>query len=56
VHDQHSGSHSRKSSTSTDAELPKITKLSSSTEQINLETLYSPNKGIPKLIDGHEDS
>jgi hypothetical protein len=35
----HPGSHSRKSSTSTEAKMPKIVKLSSSTEKHNLETL-----------------
>jgi hypothetical protein len=40
----HLGSHSRKSYTSL------------STEKAKLETLYSPNKGSPKVIKSHEDS
>jgi hypothetical protein len=47
---RHSGSHSRKYSTSTEAKMPKIVKSSSSTEKAKLETLYSPNKGSPKVI------
>jgi hypothetical protein len=50
------GSHSSKSYTSTEVKIPKIVKSSSSTENPNLETLYSPNKGIPKVIKIHEDS
>jgi hypothetical protein len=50
------GSHSRKSYTSTEAKTPKIVKSSSSTEKAKLETLYSPNKGSPKVIKSHEDS
>jgi hypothetical protein len=53
---KHPGSHSRKSYTSTQAKLPKIVKSSSSTEKPKLETLYSPNKGSPKIIKNHEDS
>jgi hypothetical protein len=53
---KHPGSHSRKSSTSTEAKLPKIVKSSSSTEKAKLETLYSPNKRSPKIIKSHEDS
>jgi hypothetical protein len=53
---KHPGSHSRKSSTSTEAKMPKIVKSSASTEMIKLETLYSPNKGSPNLIKSHEDS
>jgi hypothetical protein len=53
---KHPGSHSRKSSTSTEAKMPKIVKSSSSTEKAKLETLYSPNKGSPKVIKSHEDS
>jgi hypothetical protein len=49
-------SHSRKSSTSTEAELPKIVKSYSSTEKARVETLYCPNKGSPKVIKSHEDS
>jgi hypothetical protein len=52
---KHPGSHSRKS-TSTEAKMPRIVKSSSSTEKAKLETLYSPNKGIPKVIKSHEDS
>jgi hypothetical protein len=47
---KHPGSHSRKSSTSTEAKMPKIVKYS------KLETLYSPNKGSSKVIKSHEDS
>jgi hypothetical protein len=36
--------------------MPKIVKSSSSTEKAKLETLYSPNKGSPKVIKIHEDS
>jgi hypothetical protein len=36
---KHPGSHSRKSSTSTKAKMPKIVKSSSSTEKAKLETL-----------------
>jgi hypothetical protein len=36
--------------------LPKSVKSSSSTENPKLETLYSPNKGSPKVIKSHEDS
>jgi hypothetical protein len=50
------GIHSRKSSTSTEAKTPKIVKSSSSTEKPKLETLYSHNKGSPKVIKSHEDS
>jgi hypothetical protein len=53
---KHPGSHSRKSSISTKAKMPKIVKSSSSTEKAKLETLYSPNKGSPKVIKSHEDS
>jgi hypothetical protein len=41
---------------STEAKMPKIVKSSYSTEKANLETLYSPNKGSPKVIKSHEDS
>jgi hypothetical protein len=53
---KHPGSHSRKYSTSTKAKFPKIVKSSSSTENINLEIFYSPNKGSAKVIKSHEDS
>jgi hypothetical protein len=53
---KHPGSHSRKFSTSTEAKVPKIVKSSSSTEKDKLQTLYSPNKGSPKVIKNHEDS
>jgi hypothetical protein len=36
--------------------MPKIVKSSSSTEKAKLETLYSPNKGSPKVISSHEDN
>jgi hypothetical protein len=36
--------------------MPKIVKSSSSTEKAKLETLYSPNKGSPKVIKSHEDN
>jgi hypothetical protein len=36
--------------------MPKILKSSSSTEKAKLETLYSPNKGSPKVIISQEDS
>jgi hypothetical protein len=50
------GSHSRKSYTSTEAKKMKIVKSSSSTEKAKVETIYSPNKGSPKVIKSHEDS
>jgi hypothetical protein len=53
---KHTGSHSRNSSTSTEPKLPTIVKSSSSTEEAKLESLYSPNKGSPKVIKSHEDS
>jgi hypothetical protein len=53
---KHPGSHYRKSSISKEAKLHKIVKSSSSTEKANLETLYSPNKGSPKVIKSHEDT
>jgi hypothetical protein len=49
-------SHSRKSYTPTEAKMPKIVKSSSSTKKAKLETLYSPNKGSPKVIKSHGDS
>jgi hypothetical protein len=36
--------------------MPKIVKSSSSIEKAKLETLYSPNKGSPKVIKSQEDS
>jgi hypothetical protein len=53
---KHPGSHSRKSYTSMDTKMPEIVKSSSSTGKAKLETLYSPNKGSPKVIKSHEDS
>jgi hypothetical protein len=53
---KHPGSHSRKSNTPAEAKMPKIVKSSSSIEKAKLETLYSPNKGSPKVIKSHEDS
>jgi hypothetical protein len=53
---KHPGIHSRKSYTPTEAKMPKIAKSYSSTEKAKLETLYSPNKGSPKVIKSHEDS
>jgi hypothetical protein len=53
---KHPGSHSRKSYTPTEDKMPKIVKSSSSIEKAKLETLYSPNKGNPKVINSHEDS
>jgi hypothetical protein len=50
------GSHSRKSYTPMEAKMPKIVKSSSYTEKAKLETLYSSNKGSPKVIKSHEDS
>jgi hypothetical protein len=47
---KHPGGHSKKYSTSAEAKLSKIVESSSSTEKANLETLYSPNKGSPKVI------
>jgi hypothetical protein len=35
--------------------MPTIVKSSSYTEKAKLETLYSPNKGNPKVIKSHED-
>jgi hypothetical protein len=56
INRKHRGSHSIKSSTSTEAKTPKIVKSSSSTAKYKLEILYSPNKGSPKVIKSHEDS
>jgi hypothetical protein len=53
---KHPGSHSRTSFTSMEAKMPKIVKSSLSTENPNLERLYNPNKGSPKVIKSHEDS
>jgi hypothetical protein len=53
---KHPISHFRKSSTSTEAKMPKKFKSSSSTEKAKLEVLYIPNKGSPKIIENHEDS
>jgi hypothetical protein len=53
---KHPGSHFRNSSTSTETKFPKIVNSSSSTEKAKLESLYSPNKGSPKVIKIHEDS
>jgi hypothetical protein len=53
---KHLCSHYRKSSTSLEAEIPKIVKSSPSTEKAKLESLYSPNKGSPKFIKSHDDS
>jgi hypothetical protein len=50
------GSHSRKSSTSKEAKLPKKVKSSSPTENPKLNTLYSLNKVRPKNIKSHEGS
>jgi hypothetical protein len=36
--------------------MPEIFKSSSSTENPKLETLYSPNKGSPKVIKCHGDT
>jgi hypothetical protein len=49
-------SHSRKSSTSTEATLSKIVTSYSSTEKHKLEILYSANKFSPKVIKTHDDS
>jgi hypothetical protein len=35
--------------------MSKIVRSAPSTEKSKLETLYSPNKGIPKVIKNHED-
>jgi hypothetical protein len=53
---KHPGSHSRKSYTSKEAEMPKMVKSSSSTGTPKLEKLYSPNKGSPNAIKSNEDS
>jgi hypothetical protein len=53
---KHPGSHSRKSNAPAEAKMPKVVKPSSSTDKAKLETLYSPNKGSPKVIKSHEDS
>jgi hypothetical protein len=53
---KHPDSHSRKSYTLTEALMPKIVKSSSYTEKAKLETLYSLNKGSPKIIKSHDDS
>jgi hypothetical protein len=53
---KHPSSHSRKYSTSTEDKFPKIVRSSSSTEKAKVETIYSPNKGSPKVIKSHEYS
>jgi hypothetical protein len=53
---KHPGSYFRKSNTPAEAKMPKIVKSSSSIEKAKLETLYSPNKGSPKVVKSHEDS
>jgi hypothetical protein len=53
---KHPGIHAKKSNTPAEAKMPKIVNSSSSTEKAKLETLYSPNKGSPKVIKSHEDS
>jgi hypothetical protein len=53
---KHPGSHSRKSSTSTETKIPEIVKSSSSTEKSRLETLYSADKASPTAIKDFEDS
>jgi hypothetical protein len=53
---KHPRIHSRKSYTSMEAKMPKIVKSSLSTEKAKPETLYSLNKGIPKVIKSNEDS
>jgi hypothetical protein len=50
------GSHSRKSSISTEAYLNEIVKSSSSIENSKLETIQRPNKDIPTVIKRHGDS
>jgi hypothetical protein len=55
INRKHPGIHPRKF-TSKKAKLPKIVKSSSSIEKAKLETLYSPNKGSPKVIESHADS
>jgi hypothetical protein len=55
LHINHTVTQSRNSSTSIEFKLPKIIKLSSSTEKLKLEILYSPNKGSSKVIKTHED-
>jgi hypothetical protein len=50
---KHPGSHSRKP-TSAEAKTPNKVKSSSSAEKAKLETLYSPNKGSPKVIKNNE--
>jgi hypothetical protein len=52
---KHPVSHYRKY-ISTEAKLINIVKSSSSTYKAKLETLYSPNRSIPKVIKNHEDS
>jgi hypothetical protein len=53
---KHPDSHSRKSSTSYEAKMPKIVKSFLSTEKAKLKTIYNPNKGSPEVIKNHEDS
>jgi hypothetical protein len=51
---KHPGSYSRKSYTPAEAKMPKIVNSSSSIEKAKLKTLYSPNKGSPKVIKSHD--
>jgi hypothetical protein len=53
---KHPDIRSRKSSTSSEAKMPKIVKSSSSTERARLKTLFIPKNGSPKVIKSHEDS
>jgi hypothetical protein len=48
---KHPVSHQRKSSTSTETEIPKIVKSLSSAEMPKLETLNFPKKSCPKVIE-----
>jgi hypothetical protein len=52
---KHPGIHSRKSNTPTEAKISKIVKSYSSTKNTEMESLYSPNKGSPKVFQSHED-
>jgi hypothetical protein len=50
------GDYSKKSNSSKNSKMPKIIKSSTSTEKPKLETLHSPTKRSPTVIDSHEDS
>jgi hypothetical protein len=53
---KHPGSHSKKSYTTIETKFPEIVKSSLSADTPKMETLYTLNKGSPKVIKSNEDS